>query len=73
MYRNGCIYDNRINLWSKSIAWSNLNLLESLLDIQRNSLKVDFARRKLSLASYTDVAFYIHTVLSKKLLRLSDK
>ncbi len=52
-------WDNRINLGDKSIAWSNLNLLESLFGIKRSSIKVDFARRKLSLASYDDVSSYI--------------
>lgn len=52
-------FDNSINLGSKSIAWSNLNLLESLFGIKRSSIKVDFARKKLSLASYDDVSSYI--------------
>jgi len=52
-------WNNNINLGAKSIAWSNLNLLESLLGIKRSSIKVDFARKKLSLASYADVSAYI--------------
>ncbi len=56
-------YDNSINLGTKSIAWSNLNLLEALLGIKRSSIKVDFARKKLSLASYADVSTYIQNRL----------
>lgn len=52
-------HDNSIDLGKKSIARSNLNLLEQLFDIKRSSIKVDFARKKLSLASYDDVAAYV--------------
>lgn len=57
-------HDNSIDLGKKSIAWSNLNLLEQLFDIKRSSIKVDFARKKLSLASYAAVASYIRTKIA---------
>lgn len=64
-YIIGQRYDNSICLGKKSIAWSNLNLLEQLFGITRGTIKVDFARKKLSLASYEDVARYISDKCSR--------
>jgi hypothetical protein len=57
--------DNLIPWWKqivlseKKIAWSNLNLLEILLDIKRDSIKVEMAKNGFKASIYEDVVKYI--------------